>query len=149
MIGICGDNCMYCHRYIATKNGSREALENVKKLWVRLGLRDSDFPVQNMACNGCLPEKKCAYFELRACVNSRAHENCGLCDDYPCEIINVVFDKSEKLKARANEVCTVEEMEMLNKAFFSKKEYFDCIDKGEHESVCNVKHAQCDCSCSR
>ncbi len=27
------------------------------------------------------------------------------------------------------------------------KEYFECINKGEHESVCNMKRAHCDCSC--
>ena len=27
------------------------------------------------------------------------------------------------------------------------KEYFECIDKGEHESVCNIQRAQCNCSC--
>jgi len=27
------------------------------------------------------------------------------------------------------------------------QEYFKCIDKGEHESVCNMKRAHCDCSC--
>ncbi|THB80744.1 MAG: hypothetical protein D3926_05610 [Desulfobacteraceae bacterium] len=26
-------------------------------------------------------------------------------------------------------------------------EYQECVDRGEHESVCNVKRAQCGCSC--
>lgn len=28
-----------------------------------------------------------------------------------------------------------------------KKEYEECIEKGEHESVCNMKRAHCDCAC--
>ena len=28
MIGVCGDNCEYCHRYIATKNGGMAELED-------------------------------------------------------------------------------------------------------------------------
>lgn len=131
MIGICGDNCGYCPRYIATQDGRMIELEKVKKLWVSLGLRDPDFPVKDMACHGCLPKNKCAYAELRACVSAKALENCGLCNEYPCKLINSAFDKSEKLKSHANKVCTQEEMDMLQKTFFSKKEYFDRIHQ-EH-----------------
>jgi len=121
LIGICGDNCFYCPRYKATKSGSVEELEKVKELWVRLGLRKPDFPVQNMVCYGCKPENKCAYVELCACVREKGVENCGLCDEYPCELINTAFDQSEKLRSHASRVCTEGEMEILDKAFFSKK----------------------------
>jgi len=56
MIGICGDNCTYCPRHIATQNGNIQELDKVKELWVRLGLRDPDFPVKDIACNGCKPD---------------------------------------------------------------------------------------------
>ena len=127
MIGICGDNCVYYPRYIATKNGRQIELEKVKELWVRLGLRDRDFPVEDMACHGCMPENKCAYSELCACVSAKLSKNCGLCDEYPCKLINRAFDKSEKLKSQAAKICTHEEMDVLHKAFFWKKEYFDHI----------------------
>ena len=111
LIGICGDNCMDCPRYIATQDGRRVELEKVKQLWVRLGLRDNRIPVKDMACHGCRPENNCAYSELCACVATKAIENCGGCDAYPCKLINRVFDKSEKLKSHAAKVCTGEEMD--------------------------------------
>ncbi len=129
LIGTCGDNCFYCPRYIATKSGSVEELEEVKGLWVRLGLRKPDFPVQDMACYGCKPENKCAYVELCACIREKEVANCGVCREYPCALIDTVFDRSEKLRSLARCVCTHEEMEMLNKAVFSKKDYFDNILK--------------------
>lgn len=129
MIGICGDNCTFCPRYTATQNGGKTEFEKVKELWVRLGLRDHDFPVQDMACNGCLPENRCAYGELRKCVVGKAIENCGWCDDYPCNLIKASFMKSENLRSYANKVCTHEEMDVLHKAFFSKKEHFDSIHR--------------------
>jgi len=138
MIGMCGDNCTYCPRYIATQNRSAQELEKVKELWIRLGLRDDDFPVEDMVCHGFTPENKCAYAELFTRVSSKAHDNCGLCDDYPCQIITNAFDKSEKLKSHAIKVCTQEEMEMLNKAFFSKREYFGLIHK-KHRNRSEVK----------
>lgn len=135
MIGICGDNCACCPRYIATQNGKKTELEKVKELWVRLGLRDHDFPVKDMTCHGCLPENKCAYAELRTCVSVKALKNCGSCDEYPCKLINSAFDKSEKLKSHAKKVCTQEEMDMLHKAFFSKKQYFDRIHQKHRKKV--------------
>ena len=127
MFGICGDNCTDCPRYRATQNGGKDALEAVKALWIRLGLRDHDFPAQDMACHGCKPENPCAYLELRECVSRKGLDNCGSCRSYPCELINSAFEKSNKLEYRAIKICTPEEMDLLRKAFFSKKEYFDRI----------------------
>ena len=86
-----------------------------------------------MACHGCKPENKCAFPELRACVRNKIHDNCGLCDEYPCELINGVFVKSEKLKELALKFCTQEEMENLLKAFFLKKENLDRIYKNHQK----------------
>ncbi|MFC1839607.1 DUF3795 domain-containing protein [Thermodesulfobacteriota bacterium] len=127
MIGLCGDNCQFCPRYIAAQNGSIEEYVKVKELWIRLGLRSLGFPVEDMACHGCKPENKCAYKELRECVIKKGCKNCGLCDEYPCELIMSTFKKSEKLRSKAAKVCNKEEMNMLQKAFFLKKEYFDQI----------------------
>ena len=131
MIGICGDNCSYCPRFIATKSGRRDELEKVKELWVRLGLRDPDFHVENMACHGCNSGKRCAYAELRACVSSKGHGNCGACEEYPCNLINGLFDKTDILKSHASKVCTPEEMDLLHKAFFSKKGHLEKMHR-EH-----------------
>jgi hypothetical protein len=135
MIGLCGDNCEYCPRYVSTQNGRIEELEKVKELWVRLELRAPDFPVKDMACHGCKPENKCAYTELRACVSTRMYDNCGLCDEYPCKLVQSAFDKSEKLKGRVEITCTQEENDNLQKAFFSKKEYFDRIYQKHRKKV--------------
>lgn len=135
MIAMCGDNCTYCPRYVATESGEHTALEKVKELWVRLGLRDPDSPVEDMACHGCMPENRCAYSGLRACVRARGHENCGVCEGYPCNLIDGMLDQSKKLKSHAVRVCTQEEMEMLHKAFFLKREYFDHIQQKERKTL--------------
>jgi hypothetical protein len=129
MMGVCGDNCKYCPRYIATQSGNIKELEKVKELWIRLGFRDPNFPVEDMACTGCKPDNTCAYEELYACVVAKGHENCGFCDEYPCKMITSVFERSDILLSKSRNVCTDEEMDILHKAFFSKKKYFDNIDK--------------------
>jgi hypothetical protein len=133
MIGICGDNCFYCPRYVATHNGGDKELEEVKELWVRLGFRDPAFPPQDMACFGCRPENNCAYSEVRACAHWRGIETCGLCQAYPCELLNAAFEKTEKLRFQAVRVCTPKEMDALNKAFFSKRQNLDQMHFGQDE----------------
>lgn len=108
--------------------------KKAKELWVRLGLRNPDFPAEDMTCHGCVPDKQYAYTESRACVGAKAIENCGLCEEYPCTLIGAAFDKSEKLKSRAYRIRTKEEMYLLPKAFFSKKECLDRIHKNIEES---------------
>ena len=127
IIGICGDNCSFCPRYLATQNGDTEELENVKELWVRLGVRAPDFPVQGMACSGCSPENNCAYSEVRACACGKGIENCGLCQEYPCKQLEAVFEKTEELRSHAAGLCSPKEMEVLHKAFFSKRQNLDQI----------------------
>jgi protein associated with RNAse G/E len=124
-IGICGDNCAYCPRYIATQKGAFQPLSDVKNLWVRLGFRSPDFPAQDMVCFGCRPENQCAYSEVRSCASNKCVSNCGECMQYPCSKINRVFERTEKLRSNALAICTTEEMELLDKAFFRKKHYLD------------------------
>lgn len=127
MIGLCGDNCSLCPRYLATQSGSAWELEKVKSLWVRLGLRDWTFPAQDLACRGCSPENERAYRELRACAHEKGVDNCGLCHEYPCGLIQSAFDKSEKLHSHAIRVCTSKELAVLKDAFFSKRQNLDRI----------------------
>jgi len=134
LIGICGDNCLYCPRYIATQNGCAKELEKIKELWARLGLRDPVFPARDMACFGCRPENKCAYSEVRVCAREKGIDNCGICQGYPCKLINAAFEKSEKLHSQAARVCTPGEMDTLHKAFFSKKQNLDQIHRQINES---------------
>jgi hypothetical protein len=127
IIGVCGDNCSFCPRYLASRKGDAKELEKVKELWARLGLRDHSFPTQDMVCYGCRPENNCAYSEVRACAYGKGIDNCGLCQEYPCALLLAVFEKSEKLLSHAVGICTPDEMDALHKAFCCKRQNLDRI----------------------
>jgi len=135
-IGVCGDNCSYCPRYNATQSGDIEEFEKVKKLWVRLSWRDESFPARELVCHGCSLEVKCAYPELRDCAYEKKISNCGLCDSYPCELVNAAYERTKNLESNARGVCTLKEMDILNKAFFHKKRTLDQI----HNQTNNKKY---------
>jgi hypothetical protein len=134
LIGVCGDDCSYCPRYSATQNGKSEDLERVKELWVRLGFWDPAFPAKDLTCHGCGPNNRCAYPELRTCAYKKNSENCGLCNAYPCELMRDAFVRTERLHPLAMSKCTSEEMDILNKAFFHKKQVLDQINRGAKKS---------------
>ena len=117
------------------KRGTKSELERARDLWVRLGLRNPGFPVEDMACGGCMPGKEYAHTKLGACVSAKALENCGLCAEYTCGLIRDAFDASEALRRRATKVCIQDEMALLEKAFFSKCEYFDRVHQEHRETA--------------
>jgi hypothetical protein len=120
-IGACGDHCDFCPRYHATQSNNQIALEKVKELWVRLGLRAPFFPAGELVCFGCKPDNVCAYSALRDCVMDRNIENCGFCSAYPCKIVVDVFGKTEQWALNHMQKCTKEEYEVLHKAFCQKQ----------------------------
>jgi hypothetical protein len=128
-IGVCGENCSYCPRYIATLSGDKGEFEKVKELWVRIGWRDKSFPAEKLVCHGCDFEIKCAYPELRSCAAEKKISNCGLCENYPCEFMNAAFERTEKLESFARGVCNLEEMDILNKTSFHKKRTLNRIHR--------------------
>ena len=134
-IGVCGENCSYCPRYTATLSGNKEEFEKVKELWVRIGWRDESFPAEKLVCHGCNPENKCAYPKLRRCAYGKKISNCGLCDNYPCELVNAAFERTKKLEIIARGICSWKEMDILNKTSFHKKRTLDRINK-QREKTC-------------
>lgn len=63
-ITLCGDNCIACPRYNAH---SKEELEQVAKLWYRVGWRNRIVSADEIACGGCSSHKQCTY-GLVACI---------------------------------------------------------------------------------
>jgi len=49
-------------------------------------------PQKDITCEGCFwgqndSTKMCGDCEIRNCARVRTIENCGVCPDYPCEIV--------------------------------------------------------------
>ena len=127
LFGACGDDCSLCPRYKATLNNDRSELERVRELWVLFGWRKPDASLEELKCTGCRTSKKCAYQELRSCAFNKGHDNCGLCRDYPCKLVNAAFEKTEHVFRSLKGLCTEEEMDSLTKAFRYKKSNLDRI----------------------
>lgn len=128
-LGFCGDNCKVCPRYVATQSGDVEQLKKVATLWYRVGYRDKIVQPEELICHGCSLTNLCAYDDIRECAVEKGVENCGKCENYPCEKVLRAFDQTESFAEKCKEKCSKEEYESLQKAFFSKKKNLDRINK--------------------
>ena len=126
-LGVCGDDCNFCPRFIATQGGSIEELKKVAVLWHRTGLRDKVISAEEIACHGCPSSKRCAFEDLKKCAEREKVRNCGECEDYPCDKLNSIFGQMETFSRRCRAICSDAEYQQFQKAFFSKKENLDRI----------------------
>jgi Protein of unknown function (DUF3795) len=88
MLSACGFRCDLCpalERNVSCREDQEATSSGWKKYY------DIDLPPDQIVCGGCrvapapgreLPARKC---ETRDCVTERGLDNCGQCEEYPCE----------------------------------------------------------------
>lgn len=118
MITLCGDNCLYCPRYLAK---SEKELEDTAKLWYKVGWRDHIVSNEEIRCSGCSSHRLCTY-KLVDCIKDHRVEKCNQCKDYPCDKIIDMLERTEQYQKNCKEICTDEQYEKLSKAYFEKEE---------------------------
>jgi hypothetical protein len=127
-IGFCGDDCNYCPRYLATQSGDEERLKQIAGIWQMIGWRDSVNSPEEMLCQGCASVQTCG-LGIKECVIEKGVDSCGKCPDYPCEERVKIFKENQKGALIYKEKLSEEDYDLFQKAFFSKKERLDKINK--------------------
>jgi hypothetical protein len=120
-LASCGNDCNHCPRFLATQSGDLNKLCGVARLWNRIGYREKIVSPEEIACHGCASSNWCRY-GIRQCVIEMGVSNCGECDDFPCRNILGAMEKTLTFEKSVRERCSVEEYELLHKAFFLKRE---------------------------
>ncbi len=116
-ITLCGDNCIECPRY----NARTEAeLSKVAELWYRVGWRDRIVSNEEISCTGCSSHKQCTY-KLVECTKAHNVDKCNQCTEFPCQKIEDMLERSKTYEKKCREVCSVEEYQALQNAFFNKE----------------------------
>lgn len=127
-LALCGNDCNTCLRYIATQSGDIEQLREVAAIWRRRGWRDHVVPPEEMVCYGCLSANWCRY-SIRECALEKSVDNCGTCNDYPCDKVLEMFERAKSYAESMKEKCLKEEYEYLLQLAQSKKENLDRVHK--------------------
>jgi hypothetical protein len=129
IISLCGDICSECPRYIATQANDYARLKEIATLWFRLGFRSEIVSEEEIKCYGCSKTKPCSY-NINTCEHIRDLNNCGECKFYLCAKMQFVFEKTDKVDEVCKINCTPDEYIQMKKAFLSKREILDKINKG-------------------
>ena len=127
-LAYCGDDCNYCPRYLATISYDEERLKEVAAMWQIIGWRDTTESPEKLTCYGCASAKICG-LGIKECVIKKGIDNCGKCPDYPCERLQKIFEDSQEEAIICKENFSEEDSELFGKAFFSKKERLDKINR--------------------
>ena len=77
-----------------------------------------------MKCYGCYFNKNCGY-GIKECCLKKDIDNCGKCPVYPCNKVQKMFERTKSYSIKCKEILSSEEYELINRAFFLKKENLD------------------------
>jgi hypothetical protein len=107
MIAYCGLVCHECGVFIATKNDDYERRKTVAREWSKLF--QTELSPENINCDGCKSEggRHFPYAEtceVRKCGMEKGVENCGCCDEYPCETLENVIRAQPELRKRLDAI---------------------------------------------
>ncbi len=116
-ITLCGDDCIECPRYNARRD---EELKAVAELWYKVGWRTSVVSNEEIVCSGCSSHKQCTY-QLVECTKEHGVDKCNRCNEFPCSKIENMLERSADYKRKCKEVCSEQEYQILEKAFFEKE----------------------------
>ena len=130
-IGCCGDICEICPRYTATQSSDEKRLREVADMWQVVGWRDRVVSPEELTCHGCESLSHCD-LGIRDCVLEKNIKNCGECLEYPCARLLDIFENNEKEADICQAQFTANDYQLFQKAFFSKKERLDKINKEKY-----------------
>ncbi|KAB3529424.1 DUF3795 domain-containing protein, partial [Alkaliphilus serpentinus] len=107
IVAYCGNICNDCPVLIATMANDMEMKRNLAKEYSK---EDYVLNPEDINCYGCTITDKnqlfkfCMECEIRLCGLGREVENCGHCNDYPCDKLNKPFEMSAKSKETLDQI---------------------------------------------
>jgi Protein of unknown function (DUF3795) len=107
MIAYCGLACQECGAFLATRENDDQKREQVARQWSRMF--KAEINPGDINCKGCLSREEplfshCKICEIRSCGLGRGVVHCGVCADYPCTKLDVIFKGVPAAKERLDEI---------------------------------------------
>jgi len=107
IIAYCGLACHECGALLATQADDDEKRAEVAREWSEQF--NVDVSPENINCDGCLSERgrlfsHCMTCQIRKCAREKDLDNCGYCDEYPCEKLGLVFQNAPNAKKTLDKI---------------------------------------------
>lgn len=94
LLAYCGLSCRMCPARLATLSDDIQEKSKVAAQWTEEF--KTEIKAEDINCTGCKPDGvkfgHCHQCQIRQCSSEKKLENCGFCDDYPCDKLNDIFN---------------------------------------------------------
>lgn len=126
LISACGFRCDLCPAFVENLTGQSDQ-RNVAAGWKKF--YDIDMVPERIVCNGCreviaegreLPAREC---QTRTCVVKKGLENCGHCEDYPCERLDSVMSNVERTREKFEGSISEEERQKFFEPYQARRNF--------------------------
>lgn len=103
-LAYCGYDCKRCPVYLATQHNDIELL---KQIVITPGISNIEQTVEKLGCYGCCDKKTvnimCSNCPIRICAKEKQIINCGYCNDFPCDKLNYISEKTMEYLKKIND----------------------------------------------
>jgi hypothetical protein len=113
---------------MTTQSRDTEKLKTVAEIWEKVGWCDTVLEPEGISCRGCASVDWCGLY-IKQYAQEKGVDNCGKCRDYPCEKLERIFAGNKLLAVSCRDFLSEEEYESFHRAFFTKKERLDKVNK--------------------
>ncbi|MFW9988025.1 MAG: DUF3795 domain-containing protein [Candidatus Odinarchaeota archaeon] len=120
-IARCGDDCSYCPRYHLNLKNNKKYLTEIAALFMNIGWRDCIEPLETIRCMGWDFFDGICEYNIRECCLEKKIDNCGICEDYPCNKIERAFEITKENIEKFRSILSKEQYHTFDKAFFKRK----------------------------
>ncbi len=97
-IAYCGYDCEKCPVHKATKN---KDLDFLKQIVITPGITYLEQTLENLGCLGCLDKNTvnfmCSSCLIRNCNINKSINNCGYCEEFPCDKLNNISNETMEI----------------------------------------------------
>ena len=102
MIAYCGLDCERCEAFIATRTNDDALRAAVAEQWSRT--YNAPIKPEHINCTGCQSAGVTTYYcdqlcEIRKCATTKSVGTCADCRDYPCSLLEPVFQAAPQARA--------------------------------------------------
>lgn len=99
-LSACGLDCPSCECYQATMANDVAAKADIAVRWSKN--YNATLTAEDINCTGCLSDGErfnwCQRCPIRACVQSKGHDSCADCADFPCATNEFLYNAVPTVK---------------------------------------------------
>lgn len=107
MMSCCGLMCHECGAFLSRQNNDDALRTKTANEWS--AMFNADIKPEDVNCDGCCSEggvhfSHCNVCEIRKCCTDKGVTNCGVCDEYACDVLEAFFKMAPEARENLEKI---------------------------------------------